>query len=429
MSWIQGVSLAIFAITFAVIFSERIHRVIVGIAGALVMLIFGIVQGFYSQEDAFHAVDFNTILLLMWMMLVVAILEKTGFLEYIATRMAQKSGGRQWPLLLFLGTATSVISTMLDNVTTVVVIGPVTLSICRVLAINPVPYLLAEAILSNTGGVATLIGDPPNVIIGSAAPFTFNDFLLHTAPVSLVAWGVTLLVVKYIFRDELAKPSGKVDELMAIDPNEHLKDWPSARKVLIVLAGTMVLFVLHGVLHLEASTVAFIGFATALAWVRPDPEEILKSIDWNVLLFFSALFMLVGGVEKSGALEAVGEYLASFTHSDLLLAAIVILWASAIISAIVDNIPFTIAMVPIIKHLETQGINVEPLWWALAFGAGFGGNGSPIGSTAGVVIVSLSERTAHPITFKAWLRVGLPTMFLTVSVATIAFLVFFGWFS
>ncbi|MDH4101109.1 MAG: ArsB/NhaD family transporter [Nitrospirota bacterium] len=429
MTWIQIASLVIFFATFVAIFMERVHRTIVAIAAALVMLIFGMVNGFYDQELAFKSVDFNTILLLMWMMLTVAILEHTGYLDYLAIRMAQRSKGRQWPLLVVLGTTTTLVSTLLDNVTTIVVVGPVTVSICRALQVNPIPYLLALALLSDTGGVATLIGDPPNVIIGSAAGLSFNDFLTHMAPLVFVAWMVVLFMLKFIFRKELAVKSEHIDSLMEIDPKERLKDWPTARKILIVFGGVTILFFFHSLLHLEASTVAFIGFAVALAWVRPDPDEILKKIDWSVLLFFSALFVLVGGVEKTGALEAIGEHLTSMATTNMLLTCIVLLWSAAFVSAIVDNIPFTIAMVPIIKHLETQGLHVEPLWWALALGAGFGGNGTPIGSTANVVIVSLSEKTAHPITFKIWFRSGLPVAVACCLVGSIIMALFFPWYS
>ncbi len=429
MTWVQIVSLGIFSATFIAIFMERIHRTIVAIAASTAMLLFGMANHFYFQEDAFRAVDFNTILLLLWMMLTVAILEKSGYLQYLAIHMAQKSRGRQWPLLLFLGTTTTLLSTLLDNVTTVVVIAPVTIAICRTLAINPIPYLMAEAFLSDTGGVATLIGDPPNVIIGSAAGLTFNDFLLHLAPITLIAWLVTLYMVKYFYRSELARPSPHTEELMAMIPADAITDWSSAKKVLIVLGGVMVLFLFHGVLHLHASTVAFIGFATAFAWVQPDPDEILGKIDWSVLLFFSALFVLVGGVERSGALEIIGESLVDLARDDLLLASIIMLWSAALISAIVDNIPFTIAMVPIIKHLESQGITAEPLWWALAMGAGFGGNGTPIGSTANVVIVSLSEKTFYPISFRAWISKGGPIMLATCLIASVLLALFFQWYS
>ena len=429
MTWVQLASLGIFIATFVAIFMERVHRTIVAIAASAVMLLFGMLNNFYSQEEAFRAIDFNTILLLLWMMLTVVILEKTGYLEYLAIHMAKKSGGRQWSLLVFLGTTTTFLSTVLDNVTTVVVIGPVTIAICRTLSINPIPYLIAEAVLSNTGGVATLIGDPPNVIIGSAAGLTFNDFLLHLTPITLVAWLITLYLIKFFYHTELAQSSSRVNDLMEMDPREVLSDWPQARKVLIVLGAVMVLFLFHGMLHLQASTVAFIGFATAFAWARPDPDEILRRIDWSVLLFFSALFVLVGGVERSGALEAVGASLVDLARSNLLLAALLMLWAAAMLSAIVDNIPFTIAMVPIIKHLEAQGIAVEPLWWALAMGAGFGGNGTPIGSTANVVIVSLSEKTPHPIAFRTWVRKGLPIAFSCCLVGSVLMGLFFSWYS
>lgn len=423
--WIAG---GIFTITFGIILSEKIHRTIIALFGALVMVAVGMYMGFYSQGKALESIDFNTLGLLLGMMIIVSMLQKTGFFEYLAIITAKKTKGDPWLLVVMLGTITTVLSTMIDNVTTIVLIAPVTIIIAELLGINPIPLLMAEALLSDTGGVATLVGDPPNILIGSAANLSFNDFLIHLAPVVFVIWLVTLFLLKFIFRKELAIKPRNVDSLQKMDEKEALKDPKSLKKILISLAIVILLFFIHHHLHLLPSFVAMIGAAIALIWVRPDPDDILKDVHWSVLLFFAALFILVGGVEKAGLLNIVGENISGMAANNLLLTCIVVIWVSAILSAIVDNIPFTIAMIPVIHHLETQGINVTPLWWALALGVGFGGNGTPIGSTANVITVAISEKTKFPITFKIWIKSGSQVMLATCAMATIIMIVFFKFF-
>lgn len=429
MTTAQVVSSAIFVITFALILMDRIHRTIVAMAGAAVMLAAGMLMGFYSQEQALHAIDFNTLGLLLGMMLLVRILEQTGVFEYLAILTAKASRGNPWFLLVMLGTTTTVLSLFLDNVTTVVLIAPVTILIAELLGINPVPFLIAEALLSNTGGVATLVGDPPNVIIGSAAGFTFGDFLTHTAPVVLVAWPAALLLLRLVFRSELAKPPRNIDGLMRLDENEALHDRASLSKTLIVLGVVILLFFLHGQLHLTPAYIALGGAAAALLWVRPDMDETLPPVEWSVLLFFAALFVAVGGMEASGLLELLAAPIAALAHDNLLVASLLLLWVSAIASAAVDNIPFTIALVPVIQQLGHLGIPTSPLWWALALGAGFGGNATPIGSTANIIVVTVSEKTRTPITPRIWVRSGVPVMIVTCAVGSVLFALFFGWMS
>jgi Na+/H+ antiporter NhaD/arsenite permease-like protein len=315
----------------------------------------------------------------------------------------------------------------LDNVTTVVLIAPVTILIAEILGISPIPLLMAEALLSDTGGVATLVGDPPNVIIGSAAGFSFTSFLTHLAPVVVVAWLVALIVLRFVFRRELGERPSNVRALMQLDENEGLLDRAALRRILIVLGGVVMLFFFQGALHLTPGAIALGGAAAALLWVRPDVEETLRRVEWGVLLFFGALFVAVGGLEASGVLGLVADRVAGLAGASLLGASLLMLWVAAIISAVVDNIPFTIAMVPVIERLGDLGINAVPLWWALALGAGFGGNGTPIGSTANVVTVALSEKTHTPITTRVWLRSGLPVMVATCVVASLMFILFFGW--
>jgi len=423
----QIVASIIFLITLIIILSERIHRTTAAGLGAAAMIIFGIEMGFYTQEEALQAIDFNTLGLLLGMMILVRLLEETGFFQYVAILTGKRSGGSPWFLMVTLGTTTTFLSMLLDNVTTVILIAPVTILIADILGINSIPLLLAEAILSNVGGVATLVGDPPNVIIGSAANFTFNDFLTHLAPIVIVAWLAALMTLRFLFRKELKERPKNIDALMKIDEKEALKNPNNARKLLIILGIVIVFFFLHSQLHLLPATVAMGGAALGLLWVHTNVEETFSHLEWGVLLFFMGLFVLVGGLEASGVLTLLAGGIIELATNNLLLASIVLLWVAAIVSAVVDNIPFTIAMVPVILSLGKMGVQTSPLWWALALGAGFGGNGTALGATANVVVVSLSEKTRYPITMKTWIRNGLPVMLVTCVIATVMFIILYQW--
>lgn len=427
MTLAQIVAAGIFVTTFVVILSERLHRTIAALVGAVVMLIAGMALGFYSQEQALAAIDFNTLILLLGMMILVRMLQHTGFFQYMAIMVAKRTKGNSLALFVALGSLTTLLSMFLDNVTTVVLIVPITILIAEILGISPVPLLMAEALLSNTGGVATLVGDPPNVVIGSAAGFSFISFLTHLAPLVLVAWLVALLVLRFVFRRELGTRSANVEALVQLDANAGLTDRVAMRKILIVLGAVVVLFFLQGALLLSPGVIALAGATAALLWVRPNVDETLRRIEWSVLLFFAALFVAAGGLEASGVLRVIAGGMAELADASLLGASLVMLWVAAILSAVIDNIPFTIAMIPVIERLGFLGINSTPLWWALALGAGFGGNGTPIGSTANVVTVALSEKTRTPITMRVWVRSGLPVMLATCTVASLLFILFFGW--
>jgi Na+/H+ antiporter NhaD/arsenite permease-like protein len=416
----------LFAASFAGILAGKAHRAIFAMAGAVLMVLLGITLDFYSQEQALLAIDFNTLGLLFGMMVIVAILKITGYFDYIAILTAKRTKGNPWILLVALGTITTVASLFLDNVTTVILMAPVTVLIAGILGISPIPLLMAEAFLSDTGGVATLVGDPPNILIGSAANLSFIDFIVNLAPIVLVAWSVTLVLIRLLFREELAQEPSNLEALEALDEHEALKDRTSANKVLVILVGVAALFFLHQALNIQAGFVALIGAAAALIWLRPDLEEVMEGIEWPVLLFFAALFVVVGGVEASGLLDLAGESLTGLSSRDVVLMGVALIWGAAVASALIDNIPFTIAMIPIIQALEQPGLDITPLWWALALGAGFGGNATPIGSTANMVVVSLSEKTKSPITTRIWLRSGVPIMIATCTVATILFVVRFG---
>jgi Na+/H+ antiporter NhaD/arsenite permease-like protein len=418
----------IFLISLGLIFTEKINRMIVGIAGAALMVGLGKILGFYSEAQALAAVDFNTLGLLLGMMVLVALLEPTGFFQSLAVWAGKFSKGHPVRLLVLLGTVTTVVSMFLDNVTTIVLIAPVTILICEILGISPTPYLLAEALLSDTGGVATLVGDPPNIIIGSAAGLTFNDFLIYSLPIVLVVWLTALLLLRFLFRRELAIRPRKMKAVMKLNPAEALNDRKTAQKVLIVLGGAILLFFVSHFLHISPSFIALSSAGVALVWVRPDVKKTLEHVEWSVLLFFAALFVMVGGLEAAGVLETLVRLLERASSIPPVLFGVIVIWVVAGLSAVVDNIPITIAMIPVIQGLGAGGMEIGPLWWALAFGAGFGGNGTIIGSTANIVVATLSEKTRTPITSKLWNKRGLPVMLATCTVATILYILAFSLF-
>ncbi|GAB4429289.1 MAG: ArsB/NhaD family transporter [Anaerolineales bacterium] len=421
------ISGGIFVVTLALIFTEKMNRSITAIAGAALMVGIGTALEFYSQDEAIEAIDFNTLGLLFGMMVLVALLEPTGFFEYLAIWAARLSKGEPVRLMVLLGTVTTVLSMFLDNVTTVVLIAPVTVLISEILGVNPVPYLMAEALLSNTGGVATLVGDPPNVVIASAAGFSFNDFLTHSLPIVVVAWFAVLFLLRFLFRHDLKETPANKDAVLQLDSNEALNDRKTIHRVLVVLSIAVFFFFIHHNLHIQPSLIAMTAAAVALVWVQPNLHETLKRIEWNVLIFFGALFAMVGGLEATGVLHKLAEMIGGAGNFSPVVFGVITIWVVAILSAIVDNIPITIALIPVFADLESAGINVQPLWWALAFGARFGGNGTIIGSTANVFVASLSERTKHPITAQLWSKRGLPVMIVTCLIGSILFALLYSY--
>ena len=389
----------------------------------------GTFAGFYSEEQAIEAIDFHTVGLLLGMMTLVALLQPTGFFEYVAITVGRLSRGSPVLLLILLGTVTTVLSMLLDNVTTVILIAPVAILISEILGVSAVPLLLALALLSDTGGAGTLIGDPPNVLIGSAANLSFNDFLVNALPVVVVAWLVVLGLLLFLFRTELRQPPARAEAVEKLDPAKALDDPVTARKVIIVLAGTILLFFFQELLKISPSFIALAGAGVALLWVRPNTQELFERIEWSVLIFFMALFVVVGGLESAGVLDRLAEALTGTGNLSPVLLGIIFIWVVAILSAIVDNIPITIALIPVIHQLGAAGINTTPLWWALVFGAGFGGNGTIIGSSANIVVASLSERTRTPITSAMWSRRGLPAMVAACVVASIMYVVMFPFYN
>lgn len=423
------IALLIFFITLFLIFSEKLHRTVAGLFGAGAMLVVGKLIGFYDEAEAIRAIDLSTLGLLLGMMVLVAVLEPTGFFEYIAILAAKVSRGNPGRLLILLGTITTILSMFLDNVTTVILIAPVTILICELLGFNPSPFLIAEALLSDTGGIATLIGDPPNVLIAAAAGLTFNDFLTHSLPIVIVAWFTALFLLRYLFRKEMKAVPENIEGLMELEAKEVLKNPKTARKVLIILGVAVLFFFLEELLHITPAFIAMGAATASLVWVRPDLRETWTRIEWNVLIFFIALFVMIGGLESTGILEFLAQKVMFIANDNPLLFGVLLLWVVAGLSAFLDNIPITIAFIPVIQSLAAAGVNVNAYWWALAFGAGLGGNGTIIGSTANIIVASISERTRNPITTRLWNKTGLPVMLATLVVTTILYILAYPYLS
>ncbi len=428
-------SAIIMILTFVGIFTEGLHhfhRTKFAMLGAMAMIICGQIYGFYSPKEALEAIDWNVVFLLGAMMTVVSIMIPTGGFEVLAFKIADFSKGRLFLLMILLGSAVAGISFMLDNVTTVVIFGPLIILICSTLKVNPIPYLLTAALLSDTGGVASLIGDPPNIMIGSAAGITFNSFFLHMFGLVVVAVVATILTLKFAFKKELSvKPY--ISDFSNIAKIKDKHTWNVSLTSMFIM---LVLFIFHHSLGWDAWMVATIGLVIILFFAKKtDMDAAFGKIEITLLAFFIALFVIVGGVEHTHFLSYLGSFIEPFVKSNLLGSTILLLWLSAIMSAMIDNIPFTAAMVPIILGLESQGVNVTPLWWALAIGVGMGGNGTHLGSTANVYIVTISERLAKEkndpslaITPGLWFRKGTPAMVATLVTSSILMWLFFPYF-
>ena len=391
------------------------------------MMSAGILLGFYSEEQALEAMHFGALGLLLGMMVLVSILAPTGFFQYIAIKAGQLSRGEPWRLLLLLGAGTAFVSLFFNNVTTVVLVGPITILIAELLGINPIPILMAQALLSDTADVGTSVGDPASVLVASASGYSFTDFLTHSMPIVGIAALVTLLMLRLLFSKDLSQGPEKPELVMSLDADEALQDRETSRKVLIVLGIAIVLFIFQRPLHISSELIALSAASVALVWIRPNVREVLQRVDWPVLLFFSGLFVIVGGLEAAGVFEPIADALTPIGLSNPRLLGVAIIWVVAAFSALVDNVPVTIAMISLLNGLEAMGVNVSALWWAVVFGAGFGGNATKIGSGANILIVSLSEQTSTPISAKLWTRVGLPIAIATCIVGSVLFVLFYPW--
>ena len=392
----------IFVVTYALIATDRMDKTIAALLGGTTVVVLGIIH----QEEAFGAIDLNVIFLLAGMMIRAAILRRTGFFQWLAIRSVKVAGGDPFRLLIVLSVVSAFLSAFLDNVTTVVLIAPVTLYISTVLRVSPLPFLISEILASNIGGTATLIGDPPNILIGSASGLGFSEFLINLGPVALVILLVFLVMTRFMFGRDLEIHEEVRDAVLALDEREVLSNPGLLRLSLLVIGGTLIGFLLATPLGLEPGSIALLGGAVLLLLSRLEVEEVLREIEWPTLFFFVGLFMLVEAVVHVGIIDALASSLIDLTDGDATVTAIGLLWLSGIASAIVDNIPYTATMIPVIDHLGEAGLPIEPLWWSLALGACLGGNATIVGASANVVVANMAGRAGHPITFRAFLPYG-----------------------
>ncbi|GAB3245330.1 ArsB/NhaD family transporter [Nocardioides dilutus] len=408
-------AVAVFAGAYIFLVADRVHRTKVALVGAGLVLLLHISDAEAAFFDEESGIEWNVIFLLLGMMVIVSVMRQTGVFEYLAILAAKRSRGRPYRLMVMLCVLTAVASAVLDNVTTVLLIAPVTFLVCERLGLRPVPFLIAEVLASNIGGAATLVGDPPNIIIASRADLTFNDFLINMAPWVVVLMVVFCLMCRVLFRSAFVYDEERAESVMALDEREAIKDTRLLVKSLAVLAVVVAAFVLHPVLHYEPSVVALLGAGLLLLVTDVELSDALSEVEWPTLVFFGGLFIMVGGLVKSGVIGDLSTSLAEATDGRLGLASMVLLFGSAVLSAIVDNIPYVATMSPVVVGLvPTMPGNGEALWWSLAFGADLGGNATAIGASANVVMLGLAERAGHRIGFWEFTKYGLVVTVVTV---------------
>ena len=413
------IAVTIFVIAYVLIISEKVHRTIVGIVGAMLMIIFGIL----SQETAIHHIDFNTLGLLMGMMIIVNITAETGVFNYMAIWAAQKVKANPMKLLLALATLTAVCSALLDNVTTVLLTVPVTFSITSQLKVDVKPFLMAQILASNIGGTATLVGDPPNIMIGSSVGLSFMDFIMNLTLPAIVIFIVTVFILEALYGKSLHTTPELQAQVMKLNPAKQIADKGLLKRCLFVLALTMSLFVAHSALGLESATAAMTGAGLLLLLTYTRDEEmiakVLSKIEWLAIFFFAGLFILVGALVETGVIKMLAAEAVALTQGSVEATAILILWMSAIASAFIYNIPFVATMIPLIKDMGQMGLsNLEPMWWSLALGACLGGNGTLIGASANVVVASLAAQHGRQISFIGFMKVAFPCMILSIILST-----------
>jgi Na+/H+ antiporter NhaD/arsenite permease-like protein len=424
MTIAQIAAIVIFAGVMALIVSERVHRTLAALLGAAIIMASGLVP----FEKSIEHIDFNTLGVLVGMMLFVSVMKRSGIFEYVAIKSAKLVKGDPWLIMVALALITALLSALLDNVTTVLLIGPMTFMICKELRLNPVPFFITQIIASNIGGTATLIGDPPNIMIGSKADLSFFDFIAVDAPIAVVILAVTLVCFRFLYGRKMTVEQEYRESIMELDENEAIMSKSLFIKSIVMIALVAVAFMLHGVLHLESSVIALSAAAIMMLIGRQDIEEIILGVEWSTLGFFGGLFIVVGGLVETGVIDMFAQFLISATQGQEIAAILAILVASAIISAILDNIPFVAVMIPALLAMETSGIDIEPLWWALSLGACLGGNGTLIGASANVVLSGISNREGYPLTFIAYLKVGAPLMALSIVISGIYLVIRFGLF-
>ena len=415
--WIVSV---VFILTYFLIANEKIKitKPTAALSGAMLIIALKVI----SQKEAVSYIDFNTIGLLIGMMIIVNVIKKTGLFQYLAIKAVKLADGEPTKIMISFALITAISSSLLDNVTTVLLIAPVTIVISDTLKINPIPFLMTEILLANIGGTATMIGDPPNVMIGSSTNLSFLDFVINLAPIVIIIIGISVFMLRFIYKKELEVSEEIKSKVDKFDESKAIKDKKLLYQSLFALSLTITGFIFHNLIDIETASIALTGAAFLMLISDVWPEHIYQDIEWKTIFFFAGLFILVGGLEKVGLLDKLAQLTISFTKGHYVLTALFLLWISAIASTIIDNIPFVATMIPLIHSIDKVmggGFSVEPLWWALSLGACLGGNGSLIGASANVVVSGIAEKNDYDISFKSYLKIGFPIMIVSIFIASI----------
>ena len=415
----EVIATVVFVVVIGLIMSEKVHRAAAALAGAVILVITGVMNG----QKALSYIDFNTIGVLVGMMMLVAVIRQSGLFEYVAIKAAKMVHGDPWKIMIAFILITAILSGILDNVTTVLLVGPMTIAIAKMLEINPVPFLMTQILASNVGGTATLIGDPPNIMIGSAANLSFVDFLKNTGVAVVLVIVFMIVMMRFVYKKEIEVEGLDTSKIMNLDPDKSITDKPLLIKGVAVIGLVIVGFIFHDKLGIESSVIALAAAALMLVIGGTSVENAIQDVEWTTIVFFMSLFVVVGGLTETGVIKQLAAVVIDKTAGHPVMMMLILLWASAILSPFLDNIPFVATLIPLVLALKADGMDVDPLWWAISLGACLGGNGTMIGASANVVLSDISTKHGYPITFKSYLRVGMPFMLGSVFISMVFLLV------
>ena len=415
----EVIAILVFVVVIGLIISEKVNSAAAALAGAMALVVTGVM----SAHRALSYIDFNTIGLLVGMMVLVAIIRQSGLFEYVAIKAAKMVHGDPWKIMIAFILLTAVLSGILDNVTTVLLVGPMTIAIAKMLEINPVPFLMTQILASNAGGTATLIGDPPNIMIGSAANLSFVDFLKNTGVAVALVIVFMIVMMRFVYKKEIEVEGLDTSKIMNLDPNKSITDKPLLIKGVVVIVLVILGFIFHDQIGMETSVIALTAAAVMLIIGGVNVDNAIQDVEWTTIAFFMALFVVVGGLTETGVIKQVAAVIIERTAGHPVMMMLILLWASALLSSFLNNIPFIATLIPLVLALKADGMDAEPLWWAISLGACLGGNGTMIGASANVVLSDISTKHGYPITFKSYLRVGMPFMLGSVLISMVFLLV------
>ena len=415
----EVIAIIVFVVVIGLIISEKVNSAAAALAGAMALVVTGVM----SAHRALSYIDFNTIGLLVGMMVLVAIIRQSGLFEYVAIKAAKMVHGDPWKIMIAFILLTAVLSGILDNVTTVLLVGPMTIAIAKMLEINPVPFLMTQILASNAGGTATLIGDPPNIMIGSAANLSFMDFLKNTGIAVVLIIIFMIVMMRFVYKKEIEVEGLDTSKIMNLDPDKSITDKPLLIKGVVVIVLVILGFIFHDQIGMETSVIALTAAAVMLIIGGVNVDNAIQDVEWTTIAFFMALFVVVGGLTETGVIKQVAAVIIERTAGHPVMMMLILLWASALLSSFLNNIPFIATLIPLVIALKADGMDAEPLWWAISLGACLGGNGTMIGASANVVLSDISTKHGYPITFKSYLRVGMPFMLGSVFISMVFLLV------